>query len=149
MAEKEKYEVGYFLKLVDELRGKDRDSLAQYNVVSSRELRIKALNNHLGGHSFPETTEFSRIIDKNYIRDWIINDSFDKDKLILSKVLMEEKKTDSGLRGNLQEHSFGFESKIKYTYNPKTNEISFNQFKQPISITLLEAILKHLKESLL
>ena len=51
-----------------------------------------------------------------------------------------------GLLGNLKEYSFGYEQKIKYAFNKKTRKVYFNQFKEPISLTLLKAILKDIKE---
>lgn len=48
--------------------------------------------------------------------------------------------------GNLKEYSFGYEGKIRYVFNSRVNEIFFNMFKEPISLTLLKAILKDVEK---
>lgn len=55
-------------------------------------------------------------------------------------------KGNSGLVRNLKEYSFGYEGKIRYVFNSRVNEIYFNMFKEPISLTLLKAILKDVEK---
>ena len=46
------------------------------------------------------------------------------------------------LIGNIEERSFRYEGKVKYTLNRRTGDIYFSCFKEPISITLLMAIIR-------
>ena len=85
----EKIEKGYFLKLVKELKEKNIDPEAMYDIISSRELRNKARNSTiLLAFYGVEITEYSRVMEQPYIRDWKIRDSCDN--LILEKISREK-----------------------------------------------------------
>ncbi len=81
----EKIEKGYFLKLVKELKEENIDPEAMYDIISSRELRNKARNSTiLLAFYGVEITEYNRVMEQPYIRDWKIRDSCDN--LILEKI---------------------------------------------------------------
>jgi len=83
-------------------------------------------------------SEIDRIIEKKYINKWFQDDTMPDNILRMEGVKYG---IDLGLSKNIVEYSFGFESRIKYYFNKKTNEIFCKLFKEPISIELLKAIL--------
>ena len=84
-------ESGYFIKLINDLREKEDEPEALFDIRSSEELRSKALKTPIFiAYIGVDISEYSRIIDQEYIRKWTGDKSFGPDKIILEKVPIKE-----------------------------------------------------------
>lgn len=83
-------EPGYYLKIILDLKIKENDSEAFYNVVSPKEMRIECMNmtfdiGYISGHRF---TEYERIIQNSWINEWKTTN--DSSEIFLEKLTKEE-----------------------------------------------------------
>ncbi len=91
----EKVEVGYFLKLIDDLRKVSKDPEAIYDIISSKEIKQKAQSllfpiRYSGIREVTHITEYDRIIQRTDIRNWLISDDLSLSGLELKKVPQKE-----------------------------------------------------------
>ena len=135
---------GDFLNFVRLLTGravKIYKDIERFNLRSHPSLFMRAGKDQ---HFFINVglSERDRVEDNRYINRWIQDERLPPSRLRIECVTGDEDEMDSGLYCGLEERSFGYKDKIKYTLNRRTGDLYFSRFREPISITLLKAIIR-------
>ena len=80
---------GTFLKLVQEMQNEDNNEQAIYDLISHEDVKKKAETGNCNW-TLAFTTEAKRIQEKRYIHEWKIDNSLERNILILRKLPDEE-----------------------------------------------------------